>query len=388
MDSSKYVAVKRKLNLRPAAWATMSIVLLDTVLFGISVLLIQTNTVFGSVASSCLLALVGFHCFGVLHECGHSSTSRNKFFNSILGHLVSPLCLLPYYPWKYIHAEHHRWTGNLDKDPTLRAIKERKQIGRFSRIHQLIWENWIPIGGMKQYTVFWAYPLTLLGREDVKRRTLIACLFSVCWLIVAWTMLLYALPVLVSLYVVLPAIVLYFVIVELVNLPHHSDQPVFPSDSKEGRLALNEQHRTTRSCYYPRLVSELLFMNFNFHIEHHLFPTMPWHRLRAARHALKDSLGNEYTETIGISWNLDNRSKHLDSVLFTERYLEENDDKTDPQTQYKVCVEWLHWRHRRRHPAVEKNTWSAERSYRGAASSGGRASHISYDSTHSGDLAA
>jgi acyl-lipid omega-6 desaturase (Delta-12 desaturase) len=65
-------------------------------------------------------------------------------------------------------------------------------------------------------------------------------------------------------------------------------------------------------------VSELLVLNFNFHVEHHLFPSLPWYRLRKARRLVTAALAASYQECIGISWNLGNRTRSIDTII--ERY--------------------------------------------------------------------
>jgi fatty acid desaturase len=81
------------------------------------------------------------------------------------------------------------------------------------------------------------------------------------------------------------------------------------------KLPLWEQAHSTRSCYYPRGISEFLVLNFNFHIEHHLFPTLPWYRLRRARALVKPVLGDGYTEEVGVTWNLRRRAEDMGRVL-------------------------------------------------------------------------
>src|SRR5262249_32766986 len=106
------------------------------------------------------------------------------------------------------------------------------------------------------------------------------------------------------------AALLFLVAEELVNLPHHVDMSTFDQP-----LPVWQQYRATRSCYYPRGLSELLVLNFNFHTEHHLFPALPWYRLRGARSTLKLALDARYQEAIGIRWNLANRKRDLQSIV-------------------------------------------------------------------------
>ena len=63
------------------------------------------------------------------------------------------------------------------------------------------------------------------------------------------------------------------------------DMPTLDPRSPKQRLNLWEQQATTRSCRYPGILSELLVLNFNLHTEHHLFPALPWFRLKASQEA-------------------------------------------------------------------------------------------------------
>jgi omega-6 fatty acid desaturase (delta-12 desaturase) len=105
-------------------------------------------------------------------------------------------------------------------------------------------------------------------------------------------------------------LVLFLAMEELVNLPHHVGMPSFAE-----RLPPWEQHRATRSCHYPPGLSELVVLNFNFHVEHHLFPGLPWFRLRKARALLQETLNGQYEECAGASWNLRHRGRPLELLV-------------------------------------------------------------------------
>jgi omega-6 fatty acid desaturase (delta-12 desaturase) len=80
-------------------------------------------------------------------------------------------------------------------------------------------------------------------------------------------------------------------------------------------LPVWQQHMPTRTCDYPRGLSELLVLNFNFHVEHHVFPTLPWYRLRSARTLLKPALGTDYREAHGLRWHIQQRKRSLTKVM-------------------------------------------------------------------------
>jgi fatty acid desaturase len=267
-------------------------------------------------ASQFLLAVVSFHGFVILHECGHQSASSNSFLNTLTGHWCSLFCFMPYFPWKYIHAEHHLYAGNLDLDPTLKGVRDYREQPLKGLVFQLAWRTWIPLLAFVQHLVLWNYPLMLFKLGQLKGRRLTNCLISITFVPMVYLALHAVFPRLFVISNFALALVIYLVIVELVNFPHHLGTNLFRSISEEKKkLALWEQSRVTRSCYYPPIISELLFLNFNFHIEHHFFPTLPWFHLRRARKLLRQALGNEYEECITINWNLHNRRKDFRGVF-------------------------------------------------------------------------
>jgi fatty acid desaturase len=226
---------------------------------------------------------------------------------------------MPYFPWKYIHTEHHTWTGNLDRDPTLKAIRDYREDRHLKNgLVSLAWRTWVPLLAFLQHLVLWSYPLMLLKVGRLRGWRLARSLFSILLLPFAYGMLHWLWPQLFNLANFALSFVIYLVFVELINFPHHLGTEVFRATENGQKLVLWEQTRVTRSCYYPIIISELLLLNFNFHIEHHLFPTLPWFQLRRARALVRRALGNEYQECMGISWNLENRQKDPREVFLKD----------------------------------------------------------------------
>lgn len=52
----------------------------------------------------------------VAHECGHGSLFTTNLLNDTFGFVLHTILLVPYFPWKYTHARHHRYTGHMEKD--------------------------------------------------------------------------------------------------------------------------------------------------------------------------------------------------------------------------------------------------------------------------------
>jgi fatty acid desaturase len=309
LSKADYLVLKQQLMTRPHTLATLGVLLVMTTLL-VMAWRLSTGGLPTYLLSQVMLAVVFFQAFALLHECGHSTASPHDWINVAVGHLASLLCFLPFHPWRLIHQQHHLWTGNLDRDPTLGAVRRWRTTKRVPPLLRAAWRSFIPLFAAVQHVVLWTYPLRLARAPEANRKHLVRCAFSVGFQVAVYGALVLFARSLVHPRRFALALLIYLVATELVNLPHHVGAP-----TTTGRLAPWEQWLSSRSCVYPRGLSELLVLNFNFHIEHHIFPFLPWYRLRAARHLVKQALGRDYHEEVGIAWNLRNRGRDLGDVI-------------------------------------------------------------------------
>lgn len=266
-----------------------------------------------------LLVIVFFHGFALLHECGHGSCSKNETVNAIVGHITSLFCFMPYYPWKYIHAEHHTWAGNVHRDPTLRLVRDYENSQKVKNwVIRVAWRTWVPLLALFQHVVFWTYPWMLYREGRLHGKRLWRSVASIAFLGGSYAALAVWGPSWLQWQYFWPALLIYLMVVELINFPHHMGTKLFSNSDHDSKLPLWKHNEVTRSCYYPPGIADLLLLNFNFHTEHHLFPDLPWFRLGEARVLTKQTLGEDYCETIGINWNIENRSKDVTQVFLTD----------------------------------------------------------------------
>jgi omega-3 fatty acid desaturase (delta-15 desaturase) len=57
------------------------------------------------------------------HDCGHGSFSRFPLFNDIVGTVTHGFLMVPYYQWKLSHRNHHKFTGNIDRDEVFYPVR-------------------------------------------------------------------------------------------------------------------------------------------------------------------------------------------------------------------------------------------------------------------------
>ena len=196
-------------------------------------------------------------------------------------------------------------------------LKKMRERGRVSPLVRFAWRSWVPLAGLLQHFVFWLYPIALKKSGKMNQNNLSQSLISIGLLAITYTALFHFFPNTINFHNLWLSFVLYLIMTELVNLPHHVMMPTFKTTESRNRLSAWEQHITTRSCHYPFGLA-FLTLNFNYHIEHHYFPSLPWYRLPALRRLIKPHLGHDYTEVVGIGWNLQNRTRSASDIVLPE----------------------------------------------------------------------
>lgn len=316
MDKAQYSAWRGQLSFSRNIWMTIAVIIFDALIAAAALWMIfglQGRWQYW--AGQALLAIFFFHNFAIVHEAGHGNVSHRDAVNVIVGHYASLFCFLPFYPWRYIHQEHHTWTGNLEKDPTMKHVRRMKTRRRIPFTVKFTWRSWIPFAALIQHFVYWSYPISAWLEGTRKRSQFRDMLFSDLFLAAAYICLARIAPDWFHVARLWPSFVIYLLGDELVNLPHHLDMPTLDPESSKKRLYVWEQEATTRSCRYPGFLSELLVLNFNLHTEHHLFPNLPWYRLKKARELIKPALRTDYNEVHGVGWNYDMRTGDLNHIV-------------------------------------------------------------------------
>lgn len=262
----------------------------------IASLSLDIASVFAHALAAILFAFFSFRSFSLMHECVHSAGHSNRKMNNILGAVYGVFCFLPYARWRQLHLEHHIWTGNVDKDPSMKILIGFEAMGFKMPNHvDISWRKWIPFLGLMQHVVFW-------------RQTLSAKQYP---FLIASAIYLSASALLLGPLTLLVALAIYLEMVEIINFPHHLGMP---QHKGEIRFATYEQSAFTRSCIYPKWFAHYVLLNFNLHNEHHLLPSHPWYQLDAIHEELK-ALGLELNSCAANAWIIENRMKPIDEVL-------------------------------------------------------------------------
>lgn len=329
MNKAKYMEIHRQLDFKPRQKWLIGHILTDAVLLGLPIGLTwgfglgwNGGSVLRCLLSSVLLAIFYFRSFSMMHDAVHGALVRNRRVNNILGVIYGAACFLPFYQWREIHLLHHYWSGNVEKDPVRRiTVMFRENPTWMTRMMSLFWPTWLPVAAVIQNWVFWSASVVRFDRKKGNTAVL-----SLALPLFAWGFVFLIAELNTALFLILPSIVVYLAMVEMVNFPHHTDLPQHEGDTK---FALWEQHKTARSCFYPKMFERYVLLNFNYHIEHHLYPTLPWYHLEALSTVLRREIP-DYFYSEGNDWVVRNRQRPFREVCLSENG--ENPSQTPRKT--------------------------------------------------------
>ncbi len=204
-------------------------------------------------------ALAIFVMFTVLHDAAHRSVSTIGWVNATLGRaamvFVSPAMAFP--AWSFIHLEHHRWANDAAHDPDSFASTATG------------WQTplrWLFMDG--PYVAF--YTRQRKGRPPGE--VVETSLFMVFTVVLIVTTLFTGTFWLLLLVYLIPERIALFVLAWWFDwLPHHG----LTSTQRANR------YRATRVRVGMEWLFTPLTLSQNYHLVHHLHPSIPFHRYSA-----------------------------------------------------------------------------------------------------------
>ena len=209
--------------------------------------------------------------FTLEHECTHRTPFASDRLCDRLGQLCGALILNPFQWFRYFHLAHHRWT-NVPGDPELASPKPETRAQWLWHVSgvPLWWSSLRLLARLATGTERPAYlPDRARPRAEREARVLLmlyaAALASLTLSpLVFWVWLL---PILLG----QPALRLYL-------LAEHGDCP---------RVA--DMFANTRTTFTTALV-RFLAWNMPYHVEHHVFPAVPFDKLPVLHALIRDHL--------------------------------------------------------------------------------------------------
>ena len=220
------------------------------------------------------------------HECGHGSAFRTRAANDIVYTFASFLLLREATLWRWSHVRHHSDTIVVGRDPEI-AFQRPFRLRAFvpnvlnltngaSMLRRMVRHAFGTVDDPARDFV----PQAEWRRVVWEARAYVAVLFAVA----VWSI--GSRSIVPLLFVGLPSfygvwLLLFF------GLTQHAGL-------REDVL----DHRLNTRTVYMNPVFRFLYLNMNYHVEHHLFPSVPYHALPALHAEIKDQLAPAHPSTL------------------------------------------------------------------------------------------
>ena len=232
-------------------------------------------------------ALLAFAVYGALygassdprwHECGHGTAFRSRRANDVVYVFASFMLLREPTLWRWSHVRHHSDTIIVGRDPEIlftRPFRVRNVVPNlFNLVNgpKMLWRMARHAAGSIDDEARDFVPEDELRRVVWEARAFLGVLAGVVvWSIAAGSIV----PLL---FVGLPSFYgawwLWF----------------FGTTQHAGLREDVLDHRLNTRTVYMNPVLRFLYLNMNYHLEHHLFPTVPYHALPALHREVADHL--------------------------------------------------------------------------------------------------
>lgn len=273
MEQASYAVLMQKVRpLKPVLSMGIAELVLQFLILGIGFYLSALPGIFWF-TGQLILGIAFWRSFAILHAAGHHAFSSNKILDHAAGFINSLFCFIPFYSWKYIHHDHHIWTGWQDIDPTTKGLS--KVPSPFTlKLLNIAWKCWIPVISIHYIGTVFMNPASKDLTASARRLPVFS---SIIFLFFVHGTLMANLGTDYLRYFFLSTF-LYLNLGDLSLLTQHVHLPLDHSHGNEVRpKSFSEQDQYSHTTLMPEFVSRWIVLGFNHHALHHLFPALPYY---------------------------------------------------------------------------------------------------------------
>lgn len=216
------------------------------------------------------------------HETGHGTAFKTDWMNQVLYEIASFMVMRESVVWRWSHTRHHSDTIIVGRDPEI-AVPRPPNLPRV-------------IGSFFNFIVYPSYlrhiVLHAFGRMTAEEKTFIpemefAKVYGRARIYVAIYAAVIALSI--TIHSILPLMLVGFT-----NLFGTWLMVVYGLTQHAGLAENVLDHRLNCRTVYMNPIHRFLYWNMNYHIEHHMFPLVPYHALPKLHDAVKSDCPEPY----------------------------------------------------------------------------------------------
>ncbi len=223
------------------------------------------------------------------HESGHGTAFKTDWMNNALYEIASFMVMRESIIWRWSHNRHHSDTIIVGRDPEIAVPRPPS------------WRAIIlTFLGVRAYPNY--FPAVLrhfMGRMSAAEKTFIPeTEFPKVYLRARIYCLIYASVIALSIY---RRSILPLMLVGLANLFGYWLMPIYGMTQHAGLAENVLDHRLNCRTVYMNPINRFFYWNMNYHVEHHMFPLVPYHALPRLHAAVKDDCPPAY-KSIPNAW--------------------------------------------------------------------------------------
>ncbi len=237
-----------------------------------------------------------FVCYGVLygsstdsrwHECGHGTAFKTRWMNDVVYQIACFMIMREPTIWRWSHTRHHTDTIIVGRDPEIAAMRPPAVLRILSNFFAVA-STWNTV----KHVVLHAF-----GRLDAEEKTFVPEM--------EWDKVFFVARVWLAIHLAVIGLVLWLgswlplMYVGVLPTMYGGWLAVYFGITQHAGLAENVlDHRLNARTIYMNPVFRFLYWNMNYHVEHHMFPMVPYHRLPELHEVMKPDMPKPYSSTI------------------------------------------------------------------------------------------
>ena len=254
----------------------------------------------GWLAVPCFLVygvLYGSACDSRWHECGHGTAFRTAWMNDAVYHLASFMVMRNPVSWRWSHSRHHTDTIIVGRDPEITVMRPPALL--MGALHFV----GIP-DVFLHFRVLAENAAGIITDEEKDYIPAIEWPKAIFWARLHMAVYASAAITALALGSILPLM--------LIGGPrvYGTWHMVLTGLLQHGGLAEDVlDHRLNSRTVYMNPISRWIYWNMNYHVEHHMFPMVPYHALPRLHELIKGdlppanrSIAHAYAEMVGALW--------------------------------------------------------------------------------------
>ena len=212
------------------------------------------------------------------HECGHGTAFRTQWMNRVVYQIACFMMMRNPTVWKWSHARHHTDTIIVGRDPEIAVMRPPAALRIIANLVGIA-DVWLAFRRMLQHVTGRLHPeeTTYVPEEERFKVVLVARIWLAIYLATA------ALAIWMG--SLLPLMVVG--LPRLYGAWHHVMTGVLQHAALADDVV---DHRLNTRTFLTNPISRFVYWNMNYHVEHHMFPMVPYHALPRLHELIRHDL--------------------------------------------------------------------------------------------------